>query len=141
MRVGTMKQNDGPEGARCARNPTKTMPPRMRCPVCEAQAFTRTSEEITPESRRLYYACSNIQCGMTFSASLTVERVISPSGISASFRAAVDRNAKPPGHEFGQTNQLGLFDPPREKLEAQQDHAIRVIRSLDPSEEPPPDAA
>lgn len=111
MRVGTMTQsNDGGKPA-CGRNPTKTMPPRMRCAVCGATCFTRTSEEISPESRRLYYSCSDIQCGMTFSAMLTVEKVISPSGISATFRPAVFRDKRPPGHEFGQTNQMGLFDP------------------------------
>jgi hypothetical protein len=113
VRVGTMTKSEGP-GRRYQPNPAKTMPPRMRCPVCQAQAFTRTSEEISPESRRLYYACSAIHCGMTFSASLTVEKVISPSAISASFRPAVQRDRRPPGHEYGQTLQMGLFDPPDE---------------------------
>ncbi len=77
--------------------------PVMNCPVCEAKAHTRSSIEIDPTYRQLYYRCSNDECGMTWVASLLFERVLSPSGISAEFRPARQpEGEKPPGHDFGQ---------------------------------------
>ncbi len=76
--------------------------PLVQCPVCAERGYARTSEEITPEVRYIYYGCSNLLCGMTWRSMLTVEKVISPSGISADFRPATMKPGKPPGHEFGQ---------------------------------------
>lgn len=81
--------------------------PASICPVCEAKAHTRSSLEITPTYRELYYRCSNIECGMTWVASLAFERVLSPSGISADFRSPRQPKEKAPGHDFGQMN---IFD-------------------------------
>lgn len=77
--------------------------PVVRCPVCDARANTRSSTEITPTFRELYYRCSNIFCGMTWVASISFERVLSPSGISNDFRPQRDDHGKPPGHDFGQS--------------------------------------
>ena len=76
--------------------------PASNCPVCEAKAHTRSSQEISPTYRELYYRCSNIECGMTWVASLSFERVLSPSGISSDFRAPRQPKDKAPGHDFGQ---------------------------------------
>lgn len=85
--------------------------PAVNCPVCGAKARTRSSEEISPTYRRLYLACSEIRCSMTFTASLTFEHVLSPSGISAEFRAAQEKPKLPPGHEFGQVSMRDLQPP------------------------------
>lgn len=82
---------------------TKRFMPVVNCPVCGQRAYTRTSEEISPETRRLYYVCSHWECGMRWQALLTVERVVSPSGISPNFRPAQLKPGKPPGHEYGQS--------------------------------------
>lgn len=89
------------------KNPRKVMPPRMNCPVCSRTCFTYSSEEISPETRKLYFACSNPECRMTFSALLSVEAVIIASAISTQFRPAMIKDAKPPGHDFGQ---MPLFE-------------------------------
>lgn len=81
--------------------------PVVHCPACAAKAHTRTSEEISPTYRRLYYYCSNLECGMTWVASLAFERTLSPSGVSAEFRAAKLDQDRAPGHDFGQ---MTIFD-------------------------------
>ncbi|MCW2395152.1 MULTISPECIES: ogr/Delta-like zinc finger family protein [unclassified Sphingobium] len=81
--------------------------PIVRCPVCNERAMVRTSEEITPTLRQLYYLCSNFKCSMRWRAALQVEEIISPSGVSPEFRPPHYREVKPPGHAFGQAS---LFD-------------------------------
>lgn len=76
--------------------------PVMNCPACDAKAHTRSSLEIDPTYRQLYYRCSSIACGMTWVASLIFERVLSPSGVNSEFRQAKPVKEKAPGHEFGQ---------------------------------------
>ena len=76
--------------------------PAMNCPACDAKAHTRSSVEVDPTLRQLYYRCSNIECGMTWVASLVFERVLSPSGVNDEFRPARPMKDKAPGHDFGQ---------------------------------------
>ena len=85
--------------------------PAVNCPACGAKALTRSSEEITPTFRRLYLACTDILCSMTFTASLAFEHVLSPSGVSADFRPARIKESKAPGHDFGQMSMLDLLAP------------------------------
>ncbi|WP_137681150.1 ogr/Delta-like zinc finger family protein [Aurantiacibacter suaedae] len=88
------------EDRRPVRSYSKT--PAVKCPVCGQRGLCRSSEEISPTYRRLYYVCSNIECGMTWQASLSFERVISPSGVGDEFRPMQVDQAKPPGFDFGQ---------------------------------------
>lgn len=85
--------------------------PAMNCPACGARASARSSDEITPTFRRLYYRCSDDVCGMTWTASLSFEHVLSPSGVSKEFRPAKPApvRTKPPGHDFGQRNIFELI--------------------------------
>lgn len=76
--------------------------PAVACPACGMRANVRSSDEISPTYRRLYMACSNFHCGMTFVCSLAFEHVLSPSAISAEFRPAKTKADKAPGHEYGQ---------------------------------------
>lgn len=85
--------------------------PAVNCPACGAKALTRSSEEITPTYRRLYLACTDLLCSMTFTASLSFEHVLSPSGISAEFRPARVKDEPAPGHDFGQMSMLDLLSP------------------------------
>lgn len=85
--------------------------PAVNCPACGAKALTRSSEEISPTYRRLYLACTEIRCAMTFTASLSFEHVLSPSGISAEFRPARVKAEKAPGYNFGQMSMLDLMPP------------------------------
>ncbi|WP_227690206.1 ogr/Delta-like zinc finger family protein [Sphingopyxis yananensis] len=85
--------------------------PAVNCPACGAKALTRSSEEITPTFRRLYLACTQLRCAMTFTASLAFEHVLSPSGVSAEFRPARIKESKAPGHDFGQMSMLDLLPP------------------------------
>lgn len=96
---------------RQGRKPIAGKSPVISCPVCDAKALTRTSEEITPVYRRLYYFCTNLECGMTWRAALVFEDVISPSAISNEFRPAREPKEKAPGHDFGQLNIFQLLPP------------------------------
>jgi len=85
--------------------------PVMLCPACGEKALCRSSLEVSPTYRSLYYGCTNIACGMTFSASLAFEKVLSPSGVSAEFRPAKVEPKRPPGHEFGQVSIFEILPP------------------------------
>jgi len=85
--------------------------PVMNCPACGAKALCRSSTEISPTYRSLYYRCENLACSMAFSASLAFEKVISPSGVSAEFRPATIRQKKAPGHDFGQMTIFDILAP------------------------------
>ena len=85
---------------------------RMNCPVCGSRATVRSSGEVTPEYRRLYYGCENVECGMTWAASLCFDHVMSPSGLGTEFREATSRDDKPPGHDFGQMTIFEVLSPP-----------------------------
>lgn len=85
--------------------------PVMNCPACDAKALTRSSLEIDPTYRQLYYRCSNIACGMTWVASLIFERVLSPSGVNDGFRPAREIREKAPGHEYGQMTIFDVLPP------------------------------
>lgn len=60
-------------------------PPRsffmMRCPHCEARASIQGSREQSTMVRSLVFACTNCECGHTFTALLSIEHTLSPSAI------------------------------------------------------------
>ena len=90
----------------------KRRAPFMACPICNSRGIVRSSEEVTPEFRRLYYSCENFKCGMTWSASLSFEHVVSPSGLGTEFREPTSRDEKPPGHDFGQMTIFEVLSVP-----------------------------
>ena len=49
---------------------------RTKCPHCRAQAKVRSSKVITPLYKELRFQCSDMECGHTFVASLTIDRTI-----------------------------------------------------------------
>lgn len=49
---------------------------RCLCPHCEALAKVRDSVRLTPLVKELRYQCSNLECGHTFVATLSIERTI-----------------------------------------------------------------
>lgn len=84
--------------------------PAMSCPKCGAKANVRSSDEVHPTLRRLYYACTNFHCGMTFRASLMFDSVISPSALGDGIREPILRDGQPPGRDFGQMNIFDITD-------------------------------
>lgn len=54
---------------------------RMRCPHCNCAATCRTSRQITPTYRELYYECTNLFCGCTFHSSESIDYILVPSAI------------------------------------------------------------
>lgn len=86
--------------------------PVMVCPVCSANAIARTSEEQSPTVRKLWYRCTNVECGMSWTAQLAIDRVINPSAISAEFRQPQFSDEKPPGNEFGQMTIFEVIPQP-----------------------------
>lgn len=88
--------------------------PVMLCPKCGAHAITRTSEELSPTTRKLYYRCKFELCGMSWTALLTVENVINPSALGGEIRKSATRNDKPPGHDFGQMTIFDVIPPTSE---------------------------
>ncbi len=85
--------------------------PVMLCAICGTHATTRTSEEITATTRKLYYRCPNVLCGRSWTALLTVENVINPSALGEVQRRTVTRTDKPPGHDFGQMTIFEVLRP------------------------------
>ena len=54
---------------------------RMKCPHCGNWAAARSTEDVTATSRKAWLQCSNMECGHTFTAALTVLETLSPSAI------------------------------------------------------------
>lgn len=53
----------------------------IRCPHCKSKAATRSSREITPIYREVYFGCNNVLCGHTYKAGISIVSTISPSAI------------------------------------------------------------
>lgn len=53
--------------------------PAMKCPHCRANAWVRTSKELTPLLREIFYQCTDWECGHTWVATLEAIRTLSPS--------------------------------------------------------------
>ena len=53
----------------------------MRCPHCRSKTTIRTSEEISPLTRKQYRQCSNIYCCHSFVVLQSVSATIVPSAI------------------------------------------------------------
>ncbi|QGX92059.1 transcriptional regulator [Tatumella sp. TA1] len=48
----------------------------MNCPLCQHAAHTRSSEQITNDTKERYHQCQNINCSCTFKALETVTAII-----------------------------------------------------------------
>lgn len=53
----------------------------LRCPHCGCVGRRRTSREITPTHREIYYQCSNLFCGHAWRASEHYDWGLTPSAI------------------------------------------------------------
>lgn len=53
----------------------------MNCPHCRARAQVRTSYEVTPTMREVYFICSSITCGHSWVGTLEAVRTIAPAGL------------------------------------------------------------
>ncbi|MEG6550771.1 ogr/Delta-like zinc finger family protein [Desulfocurvibacter africanus] len=54
---------------------------RISCDRCRSKARIATTREITPRLRKLYCACTNVECGHTFVMHLEFGHTISPSAL------------------------------------------------------------
>lgn len=52
---------------------------RRKCPHCRKHARIATSEEQSPLSRKTWYQCTNINCGLTWVEASMALHMISPS--------------------------------------------------------------
>ncbi|WP_241649672.1 ogr/Delta-like zinc finger family protein [Rosenbergiella collisarenosi] len=48
----------------------------MNCPLCQQAAHTRSSVQITNDTKERYNQCQNINCGCTFKSHETVTAII-----------------------------------------------------------------
>jgi len=48
----------------------------VRCPECLSKARIAASEQITSNTRSLYCQCLNLNCSVTFNATLSFEKII-----------------------------------------------------------------
>lgn len=48
----------------------------MKCPLCGELARTRSSRDVTTETKERYNQCTNINCGATFVSHETLARYI-----------------------------------------------------------------
>ena len=53
----------------------------MICPVCGHAAHTRSSQQISSDTKERYNQCQNINCGSTFITHETVVRFIMTPGV------------------------------------------------------------
>lgn len=53
----------------------------MNCPHCKRRAQVRTSLEVTPTMREVYFICSSITCGHSWVGVLEAVRTIAPAGL------------------------------------------------------------
>jgi len=114
-----MRQDGQQDGAQEAFVPSDRKRFTIRCPHCLCDGIRRSSREITPTFREIFYICPNVTCGHTWVASLNYEYGLSPSAIpdpavnlplrpmeripGVTIRAATD----PPPED---TRQINLFD-------------------------------
>lgn len=91
----------------------------LRCPHCRSTTIRRTSREITPTFRELFYLCRNPACAHSFKASLSYDYGLSPSAIPdpsvdlpmrVMERTAGETIPFPPGSIEHDPNQMNLFD-------------------------------
>lgn len=54
---------------------------KLVCPACLKPMRIRTSDGQTPCFRSIYYQCTDLVCGATFTGSMTIDFELSPSGI------------------------------------------------------------
>lgn len=52
---------------------------RIKCPHCGNSATIRTSKEMSPISREVYFQCSNYKCGHSWKSLLSAICTIVPS--------------------------------------------------------------
>lgn len=52
---------------------------KILCPHCQSMATVRSSKSLTPLYRELRLQCSDVDCGGTYVASVTIDRMIVPS--------------------------------------------------------------
>lgn len=50
-----------------------------RCPHCKSRALTRSSKEVSPILREVFYQCPDPECGHTFVVHAEAVRTLSPS--------------------------------------------------------------
>lgn len=48
----------------------------MKCPLCGSTAHTRSSRELSSETKERYNQCQNINCGATFVSHETLSKFI-----------------------------------------------------------------
>ena len=53
----------------------------MNCPHCNSRAQIRTSHQLTPTMREVYFLCANLICGHSWVAHIEAVRTIAPSGV------------------------------------------------------------
>lgn len=68
----------------------------MRCPKCRAATRTRTSEELSPLTRRSYHQCQNMHCGHTFTTMTQYEKAINDT--KPTFEINIPQAAFPRSH-------------------------------------------
>lgn len=90
----------------------------MPCPHCHATTRVRTSEQVSPTTKDLYFQCLNIDCGFTWKAQLAIVWGLSPSAIPnpdieiPMAPASVTRKTYfPPPPDFD-PDQIDMFDDP-----------------------------
>jgi len=78
MSITPTRKHRGPRGNHQGRR-LRMEGTRLPCPHCEAASEIRTSRMITSTMRESMYACTNLECGHTFVATLEIVRTLSPS--------------------------------------------------------------
>lgn len=54
---------------------------RIICDRCKSKSIITTTRELTPQFRKLYCACMNVECGHTFVMNLEFGHTLSPSAL------------------------------------------------------------
>ena len=86
VRIGAQGCNNLSKPETCADAQAQDEGPRLKsefhriaCPHCESPATIRRSNQVTNLTREYAFACTNFECGHTFSATMEITRTLSPS--------------------------------------------------------------
>ncbi len=55
------------------------MKPQNLCPHCNHPSWLKSSRQVTPTYRTIYFQCRNVECGHTYAAELVITHTLSPS--------------------------------------------------------------
>jgi hypothetical protein len=106
----------------------------MRCPHCKSVAFIRTSKEVHPLMRELFFQCQSVACGHTFKVTQEIVATVSPSAMpDPEITAILERTATVQRHTLTpeQHREIATLQEEAEAAERLRRGRMRMERETD----------